>query len=118
MIRSWSTARSRWRGKRTSSPTKGAIIALLGPNYETRAEYRWLRNHGDVAGMSTVPETIVAAHAGIRVMALSTVTNVAKPDILCTASGEEVIAAAKSAEPKLSKIVLETLRREEATLLA
>jgi purine-nucleoside phosphorylase len=84
---------------------RGVYIALMGPNYETRAEYRWLRNLGDVVGMSTVPETIAAVHAGIRVMALSTVTNVAKPDSLDKASGEEVIAAAKSAEPKLTKIV-------------
>jgi purine-nucleoside phosphorylase len=84
---------------------RGVYIALMGPNYETRAEYRWLRKLGDVVGMSTVPETIAAVHAGIRVMALSTVTNVAKPDSLDKASGEEVIAAAKSAEPKLTKIV-------------
>ncbi len=84
---------------------RGVYIALMGPNYETRAEYRWLRKLGDVVGMSTVPETIAAVHAGLRVMALSTVTNVAKPDSLDKASGEEVITAAKSAEPKLTKIV-------------
>jgi purine-nucleoside phosphorylase len=97
---------------------KGTYVALLGPNYETRAEYRWLRTIGDVVGMSTVPEAIVAAHGGLRVLALSTVTNVAKPDVLDKASGEEVIAAAKSAEPKLSKIVKGVIAHEGPRLMS
>jgi purine-nucleoside phosphorylase len=97
---------------------KGTYVALLGPNYETRAEYRWLRSIGDVVGMSTVPEAIVAAHGGLRVLALSTVTNVAKPDVLDKASGEEVIAAAKSAEPKLSKIVKGVIAHEAKLLMS
>jgi purine-nucleoside phosphorylase len=97
---------------------RGVYVALTGPNYETRAEYRFLRGiGGDVVGMSTVPEAIVAAHCGLKVLALSTVTNVAMPDCLVKASGEEVIAAAKSAEPKLGKIVLEILKDQEASLL-
>jgi len=85
---------------------QGVYVAMTGPNYETRAEYRFLRKiGGDVVGMSTVPEVLVAASLGMRVLALSTVTNVATPDSLQKTSGEEVVAAAESAEPKLRKIV-------------
>ena len=90
-------------------------MAMSGPTYETRAEYRMQRTLGaDVAGMSTVPEVIVATHSGLRVLALSAVTNLCLPDTLDTTSGEEVVAAAKTAEPKMKKIVLgvlEWLRR-------
>ncbi len=85
----------------------GVYVALSGPNYETRAEYRFLRRIGaDVVGMSTVPEVIVAAHAGLRVLALSVVTNVCRPDALSPTSAQCVIDAAQTAEPKLRKIVL------------
>jgi purine-nucleoside phosphorylase len=84
----------------------GTYIALLGPNYETRAEYRLLRTiGGDAVGMSTVPEVIVAAQMGLRVLALSTITNMCLPDALRGSTGEEVVQLAKLAETKLSKIV-------------
>ncbi|MCA9073472.1 MAG: purine-nucleoside phosphorylase [Planctomycetaceae bacterium] len=86
---------------------RGVYVALSGPNYETRAEYRFLRKiGGDVIGMSTVPEVIVAHQLGVRVLALSTVTNVCLPDALGETDGEEVVAAASSAERKLRAIVL------------
>ena len=86
---------------------KGTYVALTGPNYETRAEYRFLKLvGGDVVGMSTVPEVIVAAHIGLRVLALSTVTNMCLPDAIQASSGEEVAEIAKAAEEKLRKIVL------------
>lgn len=86
---------------------RGVYIALSGPNYETRAEYRLLRTiGGDVVGMSTVPEVIVAAQLGLRVLALSTVTNVCLPDALTSTDGAEVVAAASQAEQKLRAIVL------------
>jgi purine-nucleoside phosphorylase len=85
---------------------QGVYAAMLGPNYETRAEYRFLRRMGvDVAGMSTVPEVTVASMHGMRVVAMSIVTNVAKPDVLEETSGEEVIEAAQIAAPKLKSIV-------------
>lgn len=86
---------------------KGTYVALSGPNYETRAEYRFLRGiGGDVVGMSTVPEVIVAAHMGLRVLALSTVTNMCLPDAIHASSGAEVVEIARAAEEKLRKIVL------------
>ncbi len=86
---------------------RGVYVALSGPNYETRAEYRFLRQiGGDVIGMSTVPEVIVAHQLGVRVLALSTVTNVCLPDALGETDGDEVIATASNAERKLRAIVL------------
>ena len=94
---------------------RGVYVALSGPNYETRAEYRFLRLiGGDVVGMSSVPEAIVAAHAGLRILALSTVTNVCRPDALGTVQGEDVVAVATGAEPKIRKIVLSILADEAA----
>ncbi|HEX3724841.1 MAG TPA: purine-nucleoside phosphorylase [Pirellulales bacterium] len=88
----------------------GVYVALSGPNYETRAEYRFLRLiGGDVVGMSTVPEVIVAAHAGLRVLALSVVTNVCRPDALEKTDGLSVLQAASLAEPKLRKIVIQAI---------
>jgi purine-nucleoside phosphorylase len=88
----------------------GVYVGLCGPNYETRAEYRFLRTiGGDVVGMSTVPEVIVAAHAGLRVLGLSVVTNECRPDALTKTDGHSVVEAAQSAEPKLRKIVMQIL---------
>lgn len=85
---------------------KGTYVALTGPSYETRAEYRFLRMiGGDVVGMSTVPEVIVAAHMGLRVLALSTVTNMCLPDAIQASTGDEVVEIARSAEEKLRKVV-------------
>lgn len=99
---------------------KGVYAALSGPNYETRAEYRFLRMIGaDVVGMSTVPEVIVAAHMGLKVLALSTVTNVAFPDSSQPPTdGHDVIAVAKTAEEKVRKIVLGILDDERRRLAA
>ena len=94
----------------------GVYAALLGPNYETRAEYRFLRKIGaDVAGMSTVPEVAVASRYGIRVLGMSIVTNVALPDALDTTSGQEVIDAAKSASGNFQKIVMHSISRNAKT---
>lgn len=92
---------------------QGVYVAVVGPNLETRAEYRFLRGIGaDVVGMSTVPETIVARHHGMRVMAISVVTDECFPDALEPVSIEDVLAAAGEAEPTLTQLmgdVVETL---------
>jgi purine-nucleoside phosphorylase len=92
---------------------RGVYIAMLGPTYETRAEVRMLRYlGGDAVGMSTVPEAIVAAHAGLRVLGLSTITNVCSPDAPKETSGEEVVATAETARDKLRAIVEGVLTEE------
>jgi purine-nucleoside phosphorylase len=85
---------------------RGVYIGMLGPTYETRAEIRMLRYiGGDAVGMSTVPEAIVAAHAGLPVLGLSTITNVCAPDKPHKTSGEEVVATAETARDKLRAII-------------
>ena len=85
---------------------RGVYVAMLGPTYETRAEYRMLRRlGGDVVGMSTAAEVIVAAQLGLRVLGLSTVTNVCSPDQLDKTTGEAVVAAAESASEKVRTII-------------
>ena len=85
---------------------RGVYAAMLGPTYETRAEIRMLRYFdADAVGMSTVPEAIVAIHAGLRVLGLSTITNICSPDKQVTTSGHEVIATAETARDKLLAIV-------------
>jgi purine-nucleoside phosphorylase len=91
---------------------EGVYVAVAGPNLETRSEYRFLRSIGaDVVGMSTVPEVIVAVHAGMRVLGLSIITDMCIPDDLEPASLERIIAVASTAEPKLTAVVRGTLER-------
>lgn len=91
---------------------RGVYAAMLGPNYETRAEYRFLKMAGaDVVGMSTVPEVAVAGRCNIRVLGMSIVSNVAKPDILESTSGQEVVDAAAVAAPHLKSIVVNAITR-------
>ncbi|NIP87048.1 MAG: purine-nucleoside phosphorylase, partial [Planctomycetales bacterium] len=86
---------------------KGVLVAVTGPNLETRAEYRFLRLIGaDAVGMSTVPEVITAAHCGLRTVGLSIVTDMCLPDALEAADIQRIIATANAAEPKLRAIVL------------
>ena len=85
---------------------RGVYVGVAGPNYETRAEYRAFRRlGGDVVGMSTIPEVLGAAALGVKVLALSTVTNVARPDAPQVVTPQEVVAMAARAEPKVRAIV-------------
>jgi purine-nucleoside phosphorylase len=91
---------------------KGIFVAVSGPNLETRAEYRFLRFiGGDVVGMSTVPENIVAIHSGIKVLGLSVVTDECFPDSLEPIDIEKVISTANDAEPKLTLIMKKVIER-------
>jgi len=92
---------------------RGVYVGVVGPNYETRAEYRMFRRiGGDAVGMSTVPEVIAAVQCGLRVLALSIVTNVCFPDQLQSTDAQHVIDVAASAEPKLRAIILGILAAE------
>ena len=91
---------------------EGVYVAVAGPNLETRAEYRMLRAMGaDVVGMSTVPEVIVAVHAGLRVLGLSIITDMCIPEELEPASLEKIIATANRADPNLTAVVRGVLER-------
>ena len=91
---------------------RGVLVAVAGPNLETAAEYRFLRRVGaDIVGMSMVPETLVAVHAGMRVLGLCVVTDLCKPDALEPADLPRIIATAQAAEPRLRKIIVAYLKR-------
>lgn len=85
---------------------KGVYIAVSGPNLETAAEYRYLRIiGGDVVGMSTVPEAIVARHQGMKTLGISIITDMGLPDAIGPCSIEKVLAIAGKAEPKLRALI-------------
>jgi purine-nucleoside phosphorylase len=89
---------------------EGTYLATLGPTYETRAEYRMMRRMGaDCVGMSTVPEVLQAQREGIEVLALSMISNVARPDAIQETSHQEVLDAGKIAEPRMRYIVQRVL---------
>lgn len=85
---------------------EGVYAAVPGPSLETRAEYRMLRTMGaDVVGMSTVPEVIVAVHAGMRALGISIITDQCLPDALEPADIGRIIATAGRAEPSLTRLI-------------
>jgi len=90
---------------------EGVYVGLQGPNLETPAEYNFLHTiGGDVVGMSTVPEVLVARHMDLPVFVASIVTNKCYPlETLTETTVEEVIEVAQNAEPKLRLIVKELL---------
>ena len=88
-------------------------VALPGPNLETPAEYEYLHRIGaDVVGMSTVPEVLVARHAGLKVFVVSVVSNKSYPlDAIQETSLEQVIATVRKAEPKMTLLVKSLLKK-------
>jgi purine-nucleoside phosphorylase len=96
----------------------GVYVAVLGPNLETPAEYRFLRAIGaDVVGMSTIPETIAAIHCGLRVAGFSVVTDMCLPDALEPVDVERILAVAARAEPRLTALLRGVVERlDEAPL--
>ena len=92
--------------KRGIRLNRGVYVAVVGPNLETRAEYRMLRAMGaDVVGMSTVPEVIAARHMGLRVLGVVIITDSCLPDALKPAVVEDIIATANAAEPGLTTLI-------------
>ncbi|SHE70426.1 purine-nucleoside phosphorylase [Marinitoga hydrogenitolerans DSM 16785] len=88
----------------------GVYLGITGPTFETPAELKMMRNFGaDLVGMSTVPEVIVANHAGIKVLGFSAVTDKAVPDELKPVTAEEVIEIANKTGEKIADIILALL---------
>jgi len=91
---------------------KGVYVSVMGPNLETRAEYRFLRKIGaDAVGMSTVPEVLVANHMGLPCIAISVLTDDCDPDHLKPAIIEDIIAVASKAEPELTTLYTELIKQ-------
>ncbi|MFI5372487.1 MAG: purine-nucleoside phosphorylase [Candidatus Eisenbacteria bacterium] len=91
---------------------RGVFVAMPGPQLETAAEYRFLRQIGaDVVGMSLVPECIAAVHGRQRVLAFNVVTDACLPDHLEPASIPAILKVAGETAPRLIRLVSEVLRR-------
>ena len=90
----------------------GVYVGVQGPTFETQAEYRMYRLlGGDAVGMSTVPEVIVARHCGIKVFGVSIITDLGGFDTPVEVSHEEVQKAANAAQPVMTEIMREIIRR-------
>lgn len=91
---------------------EGVYAGVMGPNLETRAEYRFLHRIGaDAVGMSTVPEVIVANHTGLPCCAISVLTDDCDPDNLKPANIQEIIEVAGKAEAKLTELYVELIKQ-------
>ena len=90
---------------------EGVYVGVTGPTFETRAEYKLIKAvGGDVVGMSTVQENIAAVHCGMKVFAISVVTDLGIREDNNVITHEEVLEAANAAEPKLTLIFSELLK--------
>lgn len=91
---------------------EGVYAAMMGPNLETRAEYRFLRTIGaDAIGMSTVPEAIVANHMGLPCCAISVLTDDCDPDNLKPVDLKTIVSVAGKTEPKLTELYIELIKQ-------
>ncbi|MDE7086135.1 MAG: purine-nucleoside phosphorylase, partial [Prevotella sp.] len=94
--------------------TYGVYVGVQGPTFETPAEYKMYRLiGGDAVGMSTVPEVIVAHHCGIRTFGVSVITDLGGFDVPVEVSHEEVQEAANKAQPLMTEIMREMIKRAE-----
>lgn len=85
---------------------RGTYLATTGPNYETPAEYRMMQRIGaDLVGMSTAPEVLAAAELGVRVLAISLVSNLSRPDRPSKTAHSDVLAVGRTAVAKMKCIV-------------
>ena len=89
----------------------GVYVGVQGPTFETPAEYRMYHLFGDAVGMSTVPEVIVARQCGIKVCGVSIITDLGGFDVPVEVSHEEVQKAANAAQPIMTEIMREMIRR-------
>ena len=90
----------------------GVYVGVTGPTFETPAEYEYFRViGGDAVGMSTVPEVIVANHAGMKVFGLSVITDLGGKEITDVPTHEEVQKAAVKAQPVVVEIMRELVKR-------
>jgi len=99
--------RARTAGMELGIPVhKGVIVAVPGPNLETRAEYRMLKQFGaDVVSMSTVPEVLVAIHSGMKVLGFSIVTDLCLPDALEPVEVPKILANAARGGERLARLI-------------
>ncbi len=90
----------------------GVYVGVQGPTFETPAEYRMYRIlGGDAIGMSTVPEVIVAHHCGIKIFGISIITDLGGFDVPVAVSHEEVQKAANAAQPLMTELMREMIKR-------
>jgi purine-nucleoside phosphorylase len=93
---------------------EGVYACVAGPSYETPADLRFLRMIGaDAVGMSTVPEVIVARHAGMRVLGISAISNKANLDGSSVTAHEEVLAATRRMVPEMDRFIKALLRKND-----
>lgn len=93
---------------------KGVYASVVGPQLETRAEYRYLKIIGaDAVGMSTVPEVIVANHLGIPVSAVSVLTDEGDPDNLEPVDIQDILRMSALAEPNMITLFKQVIKRLE-----
>ena len=103
-------------GKLSIELKEGVYVSVMGPNLETRAEYRYLLAAGaDMVGMSTVPEVIVANHIGLACAAISVITDECDPDNLKPVQIAEILEVAHKADEKLSKLFEKMIRNVSST---
>jgi purine-nucleoside phosphorylase len=89
----------------------GVYLGLQGPTFETISEYRMVKILGaDMVGMSTVPEVIVACHMGMETFGISVITDMGNEENIVTVSHDEVLEAARKAEPQVRTLIRELIQ--------